>query len=83
MYVDFCRFAKKQGLADLHNVTLPRTGALDVVLEVLGPKSKWAVNGTPSAADARGKNKLLLCVNTKLNLCMLLQAGSGSRSLWT
>lgn len=33
------RFAEKNNLPQLHHVTLPRTGAMQVIMDTLGPKS--------------------------------------------
>lgn len=40
IFFQICRFAKKNDLPMLEHCTLPRTGALEIILEVLGDKTK-------------------------------------------
>ena len=48
------RFAKKNDLPMLEYCTLPRTGALEVILEVLGPDAKSSTNGVANNIQAQG-----------------------------
>ena len=47
------RFAKKNGLRDLEYVTLPRTGALEVALKVLGKDGKASNGNANSKSELR------------------------------
>lgn len=46
------RFAEKNNLRDLHNVTIPRVGALQSIFEVLSPPEKLEmINHNNNAGD--------------------------------
>ena len=55
------RFAKKNDLPMLEHCTLPRTGALEVILDILGPNQK---NGF--SANSSGGNSLQLQDDSKI-----------------
>lgn len=55
------RFAKKNDLPLLEYCTLPRTGALEVILNVLGPNAKPTNNGFTSNATSNSGNITKIC----------------------
>jgi len=55
------KFAKKNDLPCLEHCTLPRTGALEVILDVLGPNAKTTNNGF--ANSCQGQQQALTGIN--------------------
>lgn len=48
------RFAQKNNLPHLTFCTIPRTGALEIALEILGPNSEHAKQTSPGSINSNG-----------------------------